>query len=131
MVSGEGGWWESQTAKAPDGRRLHFDLESWAALSRYLAAREDPAGYPLLLWHLPLFGRHDPASVGRPLEGLTAESAGRVLRWLAAGSGVGARDLRTRFGNRVLAATLDEVGTGELLGVKQLASVRRYWGERD
>lgn len=122
---------QGQAAAAPDGRTLYFDLESWAALSRYLAARGDPANYPLLQWNLPLFARHDPASVGQPLQPLHRVSVSRILTSLSPTAGLGGRALRTRFAHLVLAATQDQAGTAQLLGLKKSSSIRRYAPDED
>ncbi len=116
----------SQTATAPDGRRLYFDLESWAALSHYLTARGDAVNYPLFQWNLPLFARHDPVSVGLPLQPLHRAAVTHMITTLSPQAGLGASALRTRFAHLVLAATEDEAGTAALMGLRNLRSVRRY-----
>ncbi len=116
----------SQCATAPDGRRLHFDLESWGALARYLAARGDATDHPLLVWQAPVFARHDAKSAGQDLAPLSPERVGRILAGLRRGSRLRPRDLRARFGQRLLEATKDERGTGRLLGLKNKVAVRRY-----
>ncbi len=116
----------SQTATAPDGRTLYFDLESWAALSRYLAARGDSDNHPLFHWNQPLFARHDRASLGQPLQPLHRETVRCLLATLSPEPGLGARALRTRFAHRVLAATGDQAGTAHLLGLTKPSSLRRY-----
>jgi site-specific recombinase XerD len=117
---------ERQVAYAPDGRELVFDLQSWAALARYLAARGDPVRYPLLVWQAPVFARHDSCSVGRGLLPLGTKGVGRILQGLGGSGPVRPRDLRIRFGQRLLAATADVKGTAELLGLKDMPHVRRY-----
>lgn len=115
-----------QVATAPDGRRLYFDLKSWGAVSHYLLMRSDPVDQPLLYRHLPLFARHDAGSAKGPLEPLSTRTINHILGNLSAMPGVTPRMLRVRFGRSVLAATMDERGTARLLGLKRLASVRRY-----
>jgi site-specific recombinase XerD len=117
---------ERQVAYARDGRELVFDLQSWAALARYLAARNDPVDRPLLVWQAPVFARHDPGSVGRGLLPLGTRGVGRIMRELGGSGAVRPRDLRARFGQRLLAATADVKGTVEMLGLKDLPGVRRY-----
>jgi site-specific recombinase XerD len=117
---------ENQVASAPDGRRLIFDLRSWGALARYLAARGDREDRPLLLWQAPVFARHDPASAGRNLLPMRAVAVTRIVHRLRPSGTLTATGLRARFGQRLLAATKDEKGTGRLLGLKDLTSVRRY-----
>jgi integrase len=119
---------ERQVAYARDGRELVFDLRSWAALAQYLAARNDPVAYPLLVWQAPVFARHDPSSVGRGLLPLGIKGVATILRELATSGPVRPRDLRARFGQRLLTATADVRGTAELMGLKDLPNVRRYGG---
>jgi len=120
---------EQQTARAPDGRTLYFDLASWAALARYFEARRDPVDCPLLLRQTPVFAQHDASKAGKALAPLVANRVGVVLRELRRSETVTARGLRVRFGRRLLAATEDEKGTARLLGIKGLDVVRRYRGE--
>ena len=120
---------ENQTARAPDGRTLYFDLASWAALARYFEARRDPVDCPLLLRQTPVFAQHGPCSAGQGSAPLVANRVGVILRSLRSSERVTARGLRVRFGRRLLAATEDEKGTARLLGIKGLEVVRRYRGE--
>jgi integrase len=115
-----------QVACAPDGRLLYFDLESWGALARYLAARGDPEGYPLFVWQAPVFARHDRSSQGPGLLPMHRPSVGRILQKLRRSEGLTARTLRRRFGRRLMAASADERGTAALMGIKYVANVRRY-----
>jgi|GEM_PF-1832569 len=117
---------ENQVARALDGRCLYFDLASWAALARYFEARRDPVDRPQLLRQAPLFARHNLASAGKGLLPLDAGRVGKILRRLRTSETLTTRALRTRFAQRLLAATADEKGTARLLGIKGLKTVRRY-----
>jgi integrase len=99
-----------QCAYAPDGRRLVFDLEGWGALARYLGARGDLAGYPLLIRHRPVFARHGGSRARRGLSPLDARSVHLILAKLqGSGSAVRPRDLRVRFAHWLLEATKDKL----------------------
>jgi site-specific recombinase XerD len=117
---------EKQVATAPDGRLLYFDLKSWGALMHYLLVRRDPVDLPLLQQGLPLFAQHRAGSIGRPLQPLNVRMVTQLLRDLRTSPTLTATSLRIRFGRKLLAATADERGTARLLGLKTLASVRRY-----
>jgi len=115
-----------QCAYAPDGRRLYFDVESWGALARYLETRRVPAGNPLLVWQAPVFARHDPRCPGPGLTPLGPNSVRQIIAVLRTSGATRAKDLRARFAQRLLEATMDERGTARLLGIKYLPGVRRY-----
>jgi len=117
---------ENQVACASDGRVLYFDLKSWGALMRYLLARSDPVNRPLLVQQAPVFARHDPPSTSRGMLPLHRMYVWKIIRKLRTTESLTTRSLRRRFGQRLLAATADERGTAELLGLKRVENVRRY-----
>jgi integrase len=118
---------EVQQAMVADGRRLYFDVRSWAALVHYLGVRDGDEGLPLLLWSRPVFVRHDLRGEGRFLRMRTRAVYGVIVKLRGEG-GITAQGFRNRFARKVLEASRDVEGTAALLGVSAVRFRERYRG---
>ena len=96
------------------------------ALMHYLLARGDPLDLPLFRQQMPVFARHHAGSASRGLQPLNVRMVNQLVRDLRTSGAMTPRKLRIRFGRSLLSATADERGTARLLGLKTMASVRRY-----
>ncbi len=119
------------TGKRGKVRRVYFDERAWAAVRRYLQARQTldgASGRPL--GDLPVFARHDRRAGSKVLP-ISTESVQNTIRKLAERADLGAKGitphaLRHYFATRIYQTTRDLAVTQTALGHSSPNTTRIY-----